>query len=286
MKYFLTILVLMAALQVSAQLSVGSTGMVVPAGTPLAINGLALTPTTSLTIANNTIQKSSSAVTGNPGSISRVYQFSAPLLFSGKVGISYLPTELNGYTESSLQVAYAPAPSTNLTVTASSTVSVATHVVSNTLTNQNLYVVTATALSDLSPIVYARPFPIYGPSSFSVVVDVVELNGVATSGSFAVRVTKDQTINLSLDPDLSTVNGRPVQNSLWSLDNSNPNYYILTPSQPVAAGDRLSFGLTGQLSPGASSGVVTVSSTVLPVTLLEASVSNNIDADKIDYFQQ
>ncbi|MBD2752517.1 hypothetical protein [Spirosoma validum] len=72
----------------------------------------------------------------------------------------------------------------------------------------------------------------------------------------------------------------------WNLENSNPNYYILTTSQRVEAGDRLSFGLTGTLSPVASSGVVTVSSTVLPTAVVEDRLTNNIDADKIEYFRQ
>ncbi|MBD2755915.1 beta strand repeat-containing protein [Spirosoma validum] len=140
--------------------------------------------------------------------------------------------------------------------------------------------------SDLSPIIYARPTIVYGNSPFTVVVDVLELNSVATSGTFTVRVTKDQKLNLSFDPGLSSVNNRSVQNSVWSLDNSNLNYYILTTSQSIAAGDKLSFGLTGSLLPSASTGVVTVSATVLPTTVVEAKLNNNIDADKIEYFQQ
>ncbi|MBD2757221.1 hypothetical protein [Spirosoma validum] len=285
MRTYLTLLGLLLALSASAQLSVASSGMTVLTGTALTVDGLSLIPSATLNLTSNSIKRTSTPLANNP-SISRLYQFGAPFLFSGRVGISYLPGELNGYTESTLQVAYAPAPSTNLTVTTSSTVNATTHYVQNTLTSQNLYVVTATALSDLSPIVYARPTTVYGSAPFTVVIDVVELNSVATSGSFTVRVTKDQKLNLDFDPGLTSVNGRTVQNSVWSLDNSNPNYYILTTSQSVAAGDRLSFGLTGQLSPGASSGIVTVSSTVLPATVVEARLNNNIDADKVEYFQQ
>ncbi|MBD2753248.1 hypothetical protein [Spirosoma validum] len=285
MKYFVLLFVLLVTFRGNAQITVGSTGMAVVSGTPINVNGLLLTPATTLTIVNNGIQKSSTPLANNPG-INRLYQFSAPLRFSGIVGISYLPTELNGYTESTLQVAYTPEASANLTVTTSSTVNTATHSVRNRLTDQNLYVVTATALSDLSPIVYARPTSVYGATPFTVVVDVVELNSVASRGTFTVRVTKDQKLNLVFDPGLTRVNNRPVQNSVWSLNNSNPNYYILTTSQSVAAGDKLSFGLNGSLSPGASSGVITISSTVLPTSVVEARLNNNIDADKVEYFQQ
>ncbi|MBD2752634.1 hypothetical protein [Spirosoma validum] len=285
MRTYLTFLGLLLAFGASAQLSMGTGGISVLMGTTLTVDGLSLIPSASLNLTSNTIQRTSTPLAGNPG-INRLYQLSAPLLFSGRVGISYLPGELNGYTESTLQLAYAPAPSTNLTVTTSSTVNAATHIVSNTLVSQNLYVVTATALSDLSPIVYARPTTVYGSTPFTVVVDVVELNSVATSGTFTVRVTKDQKVDLTFDAGLTSVNRRSVQNSVWSFNNSNPNYYILTTSQSVSAGDRLSFGLTGTLSPGASSGVITVSSTVLPTSVVEARLNNNIDADKVEYFQQ
>lgn len=286
MKYSFLLFILLIPLRGNAQITVGNTGMVVVSGTSINVNGLLLTPATTLTIVNNGVQKSSTPLSNNPG-INRLYQFGAPLQFSGIVGINYLLSELNGYTESTLQVAYMPEASANLTVTTSSTVNTATHYVQNRLTDQNLYVVTATALSDLSPIVYARPTSVYGATPFTVVVDVVELNSVATSGTFTVRVTKDQKLNLTFDPDLTRVNNRSVQNSVWRFDNSNLNYYILTTSQPVAAGDRLSFGLNGSLSPGASTGVITVSSTVLPTnSLREARLNNNIDADKVEYFQQ
>lgn len=285
MRIYLILPLLLLALRTSAQVSVGSNGMSVLTGTVLSVDGLSLTPAAALNLTNNTVQRTSTPLAGSPG-INRLYQLSAPLLFSGVVRIGYLPSELNGYSESTLQLAYAPAPSTKLTVTTSSTVNTAAHYVQNTLTNQNLYVITATALSDLSPIIYARPTSVYGSTPFTVVVDVFELNSVATSGSFSVRVTKDPKLVLTFDPSLTKVNGRTVQNSVWSLNNTNPNYYILTTSQPVAAGNLLSFGLTGRLSPGASSGVLTVSSTLLASTVVEAKANNNIDADKVEYFQQ
>lgn len=141
-------------------------------------------------------------------------------------------------------------------------------------------------VADLTPVVYARPSPVYGSSPVTVVVDVAEINAVATNGSFTVRVTKNQKVTLTFDAGLSSVNERPVQNSVWSFDASNPNYYSLTTSQPMAAGTKLSFGLSGTLSPGASSGTVTFTAAVLPITLLEAKSTNNTDADRVEYFQQ
>lgn len=138
---------------------------------------------------------------------------------------------------------------------------------------------------DLSPITYARPTSVYKTSSITVVVDILELNSVASSGQITVRVTKDPKAVLTFSPTATTVGGRSVQNSVWTLDNSNLSYYTLTTSQPVDAGDKLSFGFTGTLTPGATTGVVTVSSVVFGVAG-EVKANNNNDADKIDYFQQ
>ena len=139
---------------------------------------------------------------------------------------------------------------------------------------------------DLSPLLYARPSLIYGTAPFTVVVDVVELNSVASSGSFTVRVTKDPQLKLSFEDNLSNLNGRAVQNSVWRFSDSDPDYYILTTSQPIDPGSQLSFGLSGTLRPGASTGVLTVSATVVAGTLVEGRLNNNVDADKVEYFQQ
>lgn len=285
MRSYLIILGLLIPVQAVAQLLVGSEGMIIQPGATISFDGLTLTPSTTLTIDNNSIRKNSTPLAGSP-SINRLYQFASPLLFSGTAGINYLTSELNGYTESTLQLAYAPAANTALTVTSSSTVNTATHYVSNTLTNQNLFGVTATALSDLRPLLYARPTTINGTSPFSIVVDVVEVNSVTTTGSLTVKITKDAKVTLSFAPGATSVGSRSVQNSVWSFNGADPNYYVLNTSQTVAAGDRLSFGLTGMLNPGATAGVLVISAILLPTGLTEASVTNNSDADRVEYFQQ
>ncbi|MBD2757182.1 hypothetical protein [Spirosoma validum] len=285
MNGYLTALALLLSLPAVAQLWVGSAGIRIEPGATLTIDGLSLTPSTSLTIANNSIQKTTTPVAGSP-SINRLYQLDSPLLFTGSVGINYLTSELNGYAEPILQIAHAPAANTALTVTTSSTVNTAAHYVSNSVTNQNLFVITATTLSDLTLLLYARPTTISSMSELNLVIDVVEINSVATNGLFTVRVTKDAKLNLNFPPNATQVGGRPVQNSAWSFSNTDPNYYILSTSQSVPAGDRLSFGLTGMLSPGATNGVISISTILLPTNIKEAKLTNNSDSDKVEYFQQ
>ena len=140
---------------------------------------------------------------------------------------------------------------------------------------------------DLTPVLYARPSPVYGIAPLTVVVDVFELNGVASSGLITLRINKDPKVSLSLTNSLSSVGGRSVQNSVWSFDGgSDQDYYLLTTSQPIAGGSSLSVGLSGLLSSGATSGLLTISSVVAQGSGGENNMTNNADADRIDYFQQ
>ncbi|MBD2757262.1 beta strand repeat-containing protein [Spirosoma validum] len=138
---------------------------------------------------------------------------------------------------------------------------------------------------DLTPTLYARPSTVYGNTPLTVVVDVVEINSVATSGLITVKVTKDAKAPLSFDGSLTTLAGRSIQNSSWSFA-SEGSYYVLTSSQSIPGGDKLSFGLSGPLSSGGTGGLLTVSATVTGGSGGESRLNNNVDADKVDYFQQ
>ena len=137
---------------------------------------------------------------------------------------------------------------------------------------------------DLTPILYARPSTAYGTTDVTVVVDVAETNFIPTSGTVSIRITKNSKVDLSLDPSLTTVGGRLVQNSVWNLSNSNENYYLLTTSQTIGSGGKLSVGLSGTFRSGATTGVLSISATVSGEG--ESRITNNVDADKIEYFQQ
>ena len=138
---------------------------------------------------------------------------------------------------------------------------------------------------DLALLIYSRPSVTYGVTPFTIVADLVELNSVPTTGLITVRVSRDNSLNLDFASGATTVGGRSVQNSDWSFDNSNPGFYQLTSNRVIAVGDVLSFGLSGTLDPGNTKGSLTVSVVVQGGSGGEVKASNNIDADKIDYFQ-
>ncbi|GAB4021256.1 PQQ-dependent sugar dehydrogenase [Spirosoma koreense] len=137
---------------------------------------------------------------------------------------------------------------------------------------------------DLTTILHAQPSSVNGTAPVSLVVDVFELNSVPTTGSVTVRLTKDPKLSLSFDNSLTNVGGKPVQNNQWSFDGSVSGYYVLRTSQPLTGGGSRSFGLTGTLNAGGTTGALSLSATVEGGG--EVNLDNNSDADKIDYFQQ
>lgn len=123
-------------------------------------------------------------------------------------------------------------------------------------------------------------------TDITVVVDVSELNSVPTSGSLTVKLTKEAKVTLSFPQSATSADGRVVENNVWTFAETDPNYYMLTTNQVIGAGDKLSVGLTGLLSPGATTGMINMSVTLLPTGMAEARTTNNADADRIEYFQQ
>ncbi|SFE67979.1 beta strand repeat-containing protein [Spirosoma endophyticum] len=145
---------------------------------------------------------------------------------------------------------------------------------------------TLVAQPDLAPIIYALPATQYGTTNFTVVVDVYDLLPTASTGLITVYVSKDPLVNLSFDGAATLVGGRIVQNSIWTLNNSNPDSYIFTTTQSIAGQGRQSIGLTGVLTPGNTQGTLTISTTIVGGSGGEVRIDNNSDADKIDYFKK
>ena len=113
-KQQLTVILLagLIAAPVSAQFHVqNGASFHIQSSTLVSIDGLVLQPSTAHTLSNVTITRSGTAVPSQipfGQSISRVYNFSAPVNFTGTLGIRYEDSELNGLTESWLQVATRP----------------------------------------------------------------------------------------------------------------------------------------------------------------------------------
>ena len=137
---------------------------------------------------------------------------------------------------------------------------------------------------DLTLTLYARPSTITSTSALiSAVVEVLELNNVASSGPIILKITKDALFELDFAPSATEIGGKAVTNRSWTFSNADPDYYLLRNAQPVVAGGSQSVGLSGRLKPGATAGGLTLSAVLLGVAG-EQKLTNNTDADKIEYF--
>lgn len=115
----------------------------------------------------------------------------------------------------------------------------------------------------------------------------MELNGISSNGVITLYITKDPLVSLSLNATTTTVDGQPVQNSNWTFDGiANPNFYVRTTTQRIAGGAMVLVGLTGTLSPAATEGRLSLSTVLVGSSSGEAKVTNNADADRIDYFDK
>ena len=142
---------------------------------------------------------------------------------------------------------------------------------------------------DLTPIIYARPSTVYNTTNITVVVDVFELLSVPTSGLITVKVPKDARFALTFNQSATSVDERSVQNSAWTYQGLIGGSYTFTTTNVIAGNvgtGKLTFGMTGTLTPGATTGTLTVSSVIVGGSGGEIRIDNNNDADKIDYFQQ
>ena len=156
------------------------------------------------------------------------------------------------------------------------------------LTTNNSATLIVKPAPDLSPVIYVAPSTQYGPSTFTVVVDVFELNGSPTNPKRALKVyvNKQSLVKLTFDDMAMMVGGKTVQNSAWSFDDSDEFFYIISTNTVISGGDQLSFGLLGELTPNSTSGIFSVGATIIPLSGGELKLTNNIDVDRVRYFAQ
>jgi hypothetical protein len=152
MKKVLFIGFLLSVIDASAQLSIGSEGISIAAGSTFSTEGLTLIPQGTFTLSNNTIQKSSTPVNigGSVNSISNVVYASSPLSFSGTVRLYYQESELNGNPEAGLKLAYRTSGTWNSSNTSS--VNTTDNYVEETVTSKTFDALTASTYYSILPV--------------------------------------------------------------------------------------------------------------------------------------
>ena len=153
-------------------------------------------------------------------------------------------------------------------------------IVPNTYT---AYTLASVAAPDLSPSIAFLPATIVGTQSVSIVLDVFEFNDIATSGLVTVYILKDPLYTLAFNPSATSTAGKPVDNSKWILNTSDPLYYILTTNEVIAASGRLSAGFTTVFTPGATKGATVITTFIASGSGGEVDDTNNADDDTLIY---
>ena len=82
----------------------------------------------------------------------------------------------------------------------------------------------------------------------------------------------------------SSINGKPVNNSLWSYDDSDPDYHIFTSTSVISAAGFSKFGFKSIWDAGATMGTYPLTSQITSGSGGEIRMSNDVDAEQVDYF--
>ncbi|PSL32874.1 T9SS type A sorting domain-containing protein [Dyadobacter jiangsuensis] len=146
----------MWAMEGRCQFVTGS-DLYVKIGTVFSVDSLVLVPTEDLNLGNNySLTVSHTAVPGNPNaSIKKKYVFNNPVNFHGTLGIIYDPAELNGNTESLLELANSWSDESGFTTMSSSTRDLGLHYVSKDVADLDIRLLTLVNAQSALPVTLA-----------------------------------------------------------------------------------------------------------------------------------
>jgi hypothetical protein len=201
----------------STILSVGSSSaLTVKSGTIFSADSLVLTPSSDLTLSNNTIQKSSTALNVVPApGINRVYLLNNQVTFTGTIQLYYQPSELNGNPESALRYTDSSVGGAWL-ASSSSTVNTSSHYVQQTAAARNFIGASAShqgTVLALSLVSFTGAWQNNGVDLQWVI------NQTQDHGEFAVERSTDGTGWTTI----GTVAGQPNDGlSTYSFNDPNP----------------------------------------------------------------
>ncbi len=151
--FFFCLSAILSSRGATAQVSVGNDALILIANTPASFDGLTLNSSSDLTVSNNVLSISTTAIPGSPPSITRVYKFSSPITFEGTVGLFYQTSELNGNVEGNLKIVYANG-SPSVTTTGG-TVDAVNNYISNELSSPVTFNTVTAATAGALPVTLA-----------------------------------------------------------------------------------------------------------------------------------
>jgi hypothetical protein len=137
-----------------AQFTTEGAGCIVQANATIHVDGLSLTPTATLDLSDKTFYHYEESVSGKPhSSINRFHRIYLPIVFTGKVGMRYQATELNGNQEADLQLSFIDPKTYKFSIPTNKTVvDVNTNYLEEDVVNLELYDITAVSSGSVLPV--------------------------------------------------------------------------------------------------------------------------------------
>ncbi|GGM76861.1 hypothetical protein GCM10010967_05600 [Dyadobacter beijingensis] len=142
-KILTGLLLMLCAMQAHSQIVTGNS-LYVKIGTVFSVDSLVFIPTEDLNLGNNySLKVEHTAVPGSPNaSIKKKYVFNNPVNFEGNLGVIYDPVQLNGNTESLLELANSMSDETAFVTLSGSTRDLAKHLVSKDVSGLDIGMLT------------------------------------------------------------------------------------------------------------------------------------------------
>jgi hypothetical protein len=227
MKKLLVLCSLLLAIRAQAQVSIGTDGISLTAGTILSSEGLTLIPQGSLTLSNTIFQKSTTPInlSASVVSIPNVVTLSSPLAFSGTIRFYYQEADLNGSPESQLTLAYQSSGTWQLSTTA--TINTTDNYIEDLLPSISLNAVTATLSSSPLPVTLLS-FAAKRQGNASVLLQWKTANELQNS-HFVIERSGDGSLYQSIGSVKATDNATGAAS--YSFPDNDPlagtNYYRL-----------------------------------------------------------
>lgn len=142
---------------------------------------------------------------------------------------------------------------------------------------------------DLTPIMTILPGNIAGVSAVEAAIQITELDSVDTNGSIIIaRVPSDPRLVFVWDIGLTMAALVPVQNADWNYLGDNGFVHTWTYNGPglvIPAEGVASFGFQAVYDPQSTDGQTTITVTVLPFSGGECNALNNVDSERLVYFE-
>ncbi len=142
----------------------------------------------------------------------------------------------------------------------------------------------STLLTDITPSLTMLPTVISGIADLYWTVKIQELENGPTSGNITVIIPKDGRLTFDWDATGTNIGPFSVDNSIWTYDSSNGGFHIWTSTLPIQSQSSQTFGFIASYDPEGTTGVTSITATILSGSGNESNLNNNIDVETLSFF--